>query len=155
MFLIKVITNTNKRCIFNKDCPESSVCNEGLCFCKSDFILYINFNDTINFTKTNNYHFLSKNNRCQKCEIGWTFFDGQCYLINDKEAVTWNDALSNCITKGGTLLKIDQDNEYEFSERLFNFVKNRVEDVYLIRRFWVIIEKSFIFKRLLILDLKA
>jgi hypothetical protein len=81
------------------------------------------------------------NNKCQKCEKGWTFFEGQCFLINDKEAVSWNDALSSCINKGAILLKIDQDDEYEFSDTLFNFVKNHVEDIYLIHSIWVTSKK--------------
>jgi hypothetical protein len=55
----------------------------------------------------------------------------------DKESLSWNDALKSCVTKGATLLKIDQDGQYDFSDTLFNFIKNYVENKNFIRSLWV------------------
>ncbi|XP_039461104.1 C-type lectin domain family 5 member A-like [Oreochromis aureus] len=50
---------------------------------------------------------------CYKCEDGWKQHGGKCYFFSTSKS-SWNESSTECITKGGDLVKIDSSEEQSF-----------------------------------------
>uniref|UniRef100_A0A3P8QRX4 C-type lectin domain-containing protein n=1 Tax=Astatotilapia calliptera TaxID=8154 RepID=A0A3P8QRX4_ASTCA len=53
---------------------------------------------------------INTNDSCYKCEEGWEQHGGKCYYFSTKSS-SWNKSRTECITKGGDLVKIDSSEE--------------------------------------------
>ena len=51
------------------------------------------------------YHCKLKTSSYYSCPLGWQLFNGFCYLEQD-ELLSWEDARSGCVSKGGDLVSI-------------------------------------------------
>ncbi|XP_065327893.1 CD209 antigen-like protein A [Pelmatolapia mariae] len=50
---------------------------------------------------------------CYKCEDGWKQHGENCYFFSTSKS-SWNESSTECITKGGDLVKIDSSEEQSF-----------------------------------------
>ncbi|XP_039459183.1 CD209 antigen-like protein A [Oreochromis aureus] len=56
---------------------------------------------------------VTTNDPCYKCEDGWKQHGGKCYFFSTSKS-SWNERSTECITKGGDLVKIDSSEEQSF-----------------------------------------
>ena len=50
--------------------------------------------------------------KCVECPLGWTIFSGHCYFVSDIK-LSWQNALTFCKSIGSSLIKIDNQAEYD------------------------------------------
>uniref|UniRef100_A0A3Q2W1D9 C-type lectin domain family 4 member E-like n=1 Tax=Haplochromis burtoni TaxID=8153 RepID=A0A3Q2W1D9_HAPBU len=53
---------------------------------------------------------ITMNDSCYKCEEGWEQHGGKCYYFSTRSS-SWDVSRTECITKGGDLVKIDSSEE--------------------------------------------
>ncbi|XP_065326506.1 natural killer cells antigen CD94-like [Pelmatolapia mariae] len=56
---------------------------------------------------------ITTNDPCYKCEDGWKQHGEKCYFLSTSKS-SWNESSTECITKGGDLVKIDSKEEQSF-----------------------------------------
>jgi hypothetical protein len=49
--------------------------------------------------------------------------DGQCFFVQDKLEVSWQEAVGDCLKKNASLLEIDSNNgKFVYPDTLLNFI---------------------------------
>ena len=64
------------------------------------------------------------------CPQGWRAFDGYCYLVSS-QVLTWSQARSFCIEKGGELVKITSQRENDFVLSLARKEASSLKEVWI------------------------
>ena len=52
------------------------------------------------------------------CPSGWTFSFGKCYYFSGNVTIPWNDAREQCLSQGAELMKINNQDEYNFLKNI-------------------------------------
>ncbi len=74
------------------------------------------------------------NGKCLKCDIGWIYFEGNCFLISNDETKKWTESLNFCLSKKSKLIDIDKSEFRNYPTKLFNLIKY----LKLNKTFWVV-----------------
>ncbi|CAI5691450.1 unnamed protein product [Oreochromis niloticus] len=83
---------------------------------------------------------------CYKCEDGWKQHGEKCYFFSTSKS-SWNESSTECITKGGDLVKIDSSEEQSFLKIALDFLLNSYDDI-----FWIGLTDSAVEGRWLWVD---
>jgi hypothetical protein len=57
---------------------------------------------------------------CQKCPFGWIYRNKSCYLLIRSPTANYLVSAYNCSTKGGYLLNLTDENEFNDIKSFYN-----------------------------------